>query len=86
MATYRLSVKVMSRSTGRSSVAAAAYRSAESIKDHRLNQTFDYTKKQGVAHTEILTPKNAPDWAKDRAKLWNAVEKIEKRKDAPSSP
>ena len=30
----------------------------------------------------ILTPSNAPEWMKDRNRLWNEVEKVEKRKDS----
>jgi Ti-type conjugative transfer relaxase TraA len=38
--------------------------------------------KGGVEHTEIMAPKDGPDWVHDRSKLWNAVEAGEKRKDA----
>ena len=31
---------------------------------------------------DILLPKDAPEWMGDREKLWNGVEKTEKRKDA----
>jgi hypothetical protein len=43
---------------------------------------FDYSKKSGIDHSEIMAPDHAPDWAYDRGKLWNFVEKFEKRKDA----
>ncbi len=79
---YHLSVKPVSRSSGRSATAAIAYRTAEKIIDERTNQLHDYTKKQGVVHEEIILPPNSPDWAKDREKLWNAAEAAEKRKDA----
>jgi ATP-dependent exoDNAse (exonuclease V) alpha subunit len=79
---YHLSVKPVSRSSGRSATAAIAYRTAEKIIDERTNQLHDYTKKQGVVHEEILLPPNSPDWANDREKLWNAAEAAEKRKDA----
>jgi ATP-dependent exoDNAse (exonuclease V) alpha subunit len=79
---YHLSVKPVSRSSGRSATAAIAYRTAEKIIDERTNQIHDYTKKQGVVHEEILLPSNSPDWANDREKLWNAAEAAEKRKDA----
>jgi hypothetical protein len=42
----------------------------------------DYTRKGGIAHTAILLPDNAPAEYADRAVLWNAVEKIEKAKNA----
>jgi ATP-dependent exoDNAse (exonuclease V) alpha subunit len=81
-AMYHLSVKPVSRSSGRSATAAIAYRTAEKIIDERTNQLHDYTKKQGVVHEEIFLPPNSPDWANDRGKLWNAAEAAEKRKDA----
>ena len=82
MANYHLSVKIVSRAKGRSVVAAAAYRAAAALYDERLGQTWDYTKKRGVTHTEILTPLNAPAWMKVREPLWNSVERVERRKDA----
>lgn len=82
MAIYHLSVKIVSRAEGRSVVGAAAYRSAEQIHDQRIGLTFDYRRKGGVAYTEILAPEGAPAWVRDRGVLWNAVEKVEKRKDA----
>ena len=82
MADYRLSAKVIGRSDGRSSVAAAAYRAGQQLHDERTDLSHDYPRKRGVLHSEILAPDNAPDWMKDRAKLWNAVEKIENRKDS----
>jgi len=78
-------VKQIKRSKGRSSVAAAAYRSGENIKDSRQNLTFDYTRKQHIEHTEILTPDNAPEWTQNRAKLWNMVEQSETRKDSQTA-
>ncbi len=82
MADYRLSAKIIGRSSGRSSVAAAAYRAAAHMHDERTGLDHDYTRKNGVLLSEILAPDDAPDWMKDRAKLWNAVEAVERRKDA----
>lgn len=82
MAIYRLSASVIKRSAGRSAVAAAAYRSGTNLYDERTGQRFDYTRRHGVPHAAILTPKGAPAWMADRARLWNAVEAAEKRKDA----
>lgn len=44
--------------------------------------THDYTKKRGVVMTEILLSKNAPIQYYNRSRLWNAVEKVEKAKNA----
>ena len=77
MAIYSLHVKTVSRSAGRSVVAAAAYRAAENIGDDRLGVVWDFTRKYGVLHAEIMTPADAPEWAQDRAELWNAAERAE---------
>lgn len=82
MAIYHLSAKPISRATGRSATGAAAYRAGESITDERTGLVFDYGKKRGIDHREIMAPANAPAWMNDRAKLWNAVEAVEKRKDS----
>lgn len=82
MAIFHCDVSILSRSTGRSSTAAAAYRSAQAIFDQRTGETHDYSRRQGIVYTGILTPAYAPDWTRDRAQLWNAVEAAEKRKDA----
>src|SRR6185437_11669075 len=82
MAIYHVSVKVVSRARGQSVVAAAAYRSAGHLHDERLDQTFDFTRKCGVEHTEVFAPEGAPSWVFDREALWNAIERVERRKDA----
>lgn len=82
MAIYHLSAKVISRAGGRSSVAAAAYRTAGRLQDDRQGVEHDYSRKGGVVHSEIMVPQNAPDWMRDRNQLWNAVEIVEKRRDA----
>ena len=82
MAIYHFSAQVISRSQGRSSVAASAYRSAEKLLDERTGQEHDFTNKSDVLEKEILLPTNAHEWMRDREKLWNAVESVEKRKDA----
>ena len=82
MAIYHFDASVISRSKGRSATAAAAYRTAEVITDHRTGEVHDYTRKGGVLHTEIIAPDNAPAWVHDRSSLWNAVEDAERRKDA----
>lgn len=85
MAIFHLSVKVISRASGRSAVAASAYRAGERLHDERLDRDHDFTNKDGVVHSEILLPKDAPEHLADREKLWNAVEVAEKRKDAQLS-
>jgi Ti-type conjugative transfer relaxase TraA len=82
MAIYHFTAKVISRSKGRSAVAAAAYRSASQIHDYRQDLTFDYAAKPDVVHSEILAPQQALEWVRDRELLWNAVEAGEKRRDS----
>jgi archaellum component FlaC len=82
MAQYHFAAKIVSRSRGQSAVASAAYRAGELMNDERLGRTFDFRRHLGVVYTDILAPANAPDWMRDRAQLWNAVEKAEKRKDS----
>lgn len=40
------------------------------------------TRRRPEWHTEILAPPGAPEWVTDRQARWNAVEAIERRKDA----
>lgn len=82
MAIYHFSAKVISRSSGSSATAAAAYRAGEKIIDKRTGEIHDYTRKKGVDSSWILAPQSAPDWVLDREKLWNEVESIERRKDS----
>ena len=82
MAIYHLSMKIISRSSGYSAVASAAYRSGSLMLDERTGLTHDYTRKSGVAEAVILTPATAPAWCTNRAELWNAVEKAERRKNS----
>jgi hypothetical protein len=82
MAIYHLRASMISRSQGRSATAAIAYRVAERIEDRRTGLVFDYAKRGGVDHTEILAPDHAPDWVRDRSELWNRVEESETRKNS----
>ena len=82
MAIYHCSIKIISRGKGKSAVAAAAYRSGEKLVNEYDGAIHDYTRKGGIVHTEILLPDNAPPAFSDRSALWNAVERIEKAKNA----
>ena len=81
MALYHLSVKTVSRASGRSAVAAAAYRSGDVLTNERDGMTHDYTARGGVEETFIVAPEGAA-WAQDRAVLWNAAEAAENRKNS----
>jgi hypothetical protein len=82
MAIYHLSASIIARSSGRSAVAAAAYRSGSRLEDRQLEKTHDYTPRRGIERSFIVAPENAPAWVRDREELWNRAELAEKRKDA----
>ena len=82
MAIYHLSVKTVSRTSGRSATAAAAYRAGAKITDERTGEIHDYTRKTGVVSADLILPSNAPDWAHDRERIWNAAEQAETRKNS----
>jgi hypothetical protein len=86
MAIFHLSTKPVSRSQGRSAPAAAAYRAGAKVQDLATRQVFDYSRKRGIEHSEIVLSTDAArrdiNWARDRQALWNAAERAEKRKDA----
>ena len=79
MAIYHCSIKPVSRSNGRSSTAAAAYRAGVCIADERTGEVHDYTREKGVDYTELVLPEGV---IFTREQLWNAAENTEKRKDA----
>ena len=82
VAIYHCSIKIVSRGKGKSAVAAAAYRSGETLTNNYDGVTHDFTRKGGIVHTEILLPPHAPPDFADRSTLWNSVEKIEKAKNS----
>ncbi|MCZ3049091.1 MobA/MobL family protein, partial [Acinetobacter baumannii] len=79
MAIYHCSTKTVNRSSGRTAVASMAYRAGEKLKDERTGLTHDFTRKNGVAHSEIISNL---DIEIDRNDLWNLAEQSENRKDA----
>lgn len=87
MAQFSWGMQIIKRSAGRSSVAAAAYRAGESLRDERQVLTHDYSRRGGVERVEILLPPDAPSWCAGltREALWNRVEAGEKRKDAQTA-
>ena len=79
MAIYHCTTKTVNRSSGRTAVASMAYRAGEKLKDERTGLTHDFTRKDGVAHSEIVSNL---DIEIDRSELWNLAEQSENRKDA----
>lgn len=82
MAIFHLAAKVVSRKAGQSVVAKAAYNASEELTEERTGEVKDYRRAQGLQFSGIYTPAHAPAWAQDRAKLWNAADQAENRKDS----
>lgn len=82
MAIYRCEIKTVSRSQGASSVAGAAYRAGLELTNELTGERHDYTRKTGVLASGIVAPPEAPGWAQDAARLWNAAEAAETRKNS----
>lgn len=82
MAIFVCQFQNITRSEGRSAVAAAAYRSGEKIKNQWDGVEHDFTHKSGIVYQNILLPDHAPPEYQDRATLWNAVELAEKASDS----
>lgn len=82
IAIYHFEAKMISRGTGRSVVAAAAYASCSKIYNDYDGMMHDYTRKHGCVYSEIFLPSNAPPEWQDKTELWNAVEAAEKAKDS----
>ena len=82
LAIFHCQIKIISRGKGKTATSAAAYRSGTKIVDDEFGETHDYTRKGGVAFSEILLCANSPSTYSDRQTLWNEVQKIEKQKNA----
>lgn len=80
MAIFHCQAKAISRASGRTTTAAAAYRAGVRITDERTGEIHDYTRKQGVLYSQVITPEQG--LIIDRKDLWNMAEAAEKRKDA----
>lgn len=79
LAIYHFHLQTISRSQGRSSIAASAYRSGEILKDERTGEVQDYSRRSGVFYAEVILPDGG---SAQRQDLWNAVESAEKRKNS----
>jgi len=68
---YSASMSAVQRSKGGSSTAAAAYRAGAKIVDAATGEVHDYTRKQGVLHTQLMLPGGQQV---DRGEFWSGVE------------
>lgn len=84
VAMFRLQISSVTRSTGRTATAAAAYRAGERIRDERTGALYNHSKRTDVLHKEIFVPSKLDgrdagmEWTRDRSRLWNAAEKAER--------
>ena len=69
------SLQTISRSAGRSAVAAAAYRACVKLIDQTTGLIHDYTRKRGHVETLLVG-------ADDISELWNKAELAENRKNS----
>jgi ATP-dependent exoDNAse (exonuclease V) alpha subunit len=83
MAIYHLDMKPISRASGRSAVAAAAYRAGVTLTNDRDGLMHIYEGRSGIVHAEIVIPAgSSATWALNRSALWNTAEAAERRADA----
>ncbi|GBD62048.1 nicking enzyme [Tetragenococcus halophilus subsp. halophilus] len=73
MAIFHMNFTNISASDGRSAVASASYRSGEKLYNEQEGKTYFYPRNV-QPDAFILTPEHAPEWTKNRQKLWNEVE------------
>ena len=78
MAIFHMSFSNISAGKGRSAIASAAYRSGEKLFDDKEGRNYFYPRSV-MPESFVLAPKNAPEWASDRQKLWNEVEKKDRK-------
>ncbi|MES4789778.1 MobQ family relaxase [Levilactobacillus brevis] len=81
MAIFHMSFQNISAGKGRSAIASAAYRSGEKLFDDKEGRHYFYARSI-MPESFILTPKNSPKWASDREKLWNEVEKKDRKSNS----
>lgn len=85
MAIYSFKMENISRGEGQSSVNSAAYRHRKVFFDNRTGEVCGRktAHKKDLSFAQIFAPENIPpDLIVDSETLWNAVEALEKRKDA----
>ncbi len=80
-AIFHMSFQNISAGKGRSAIAGAAYRSGEKLFDNKEGRYYFYDRLV-MPDSFILIPKNAPEWANDRERLWNEVEKKDRKSNS----
>ena len=82
---FMLRVTNINRAT-KNIVASASYRSDEALYSERTDEKIKFRNHTVKPESMILTPQNAPEWTKDRQRLWNEVDKVEKHNAKTNNP
>ncbi|WP_256075653.1 MobA/MobL family protein [Staphylococcus aureus] len=82
---FMLRVTNINRAT-KNIVASASYRSYEALYSERTDEKIKFRNHTVKPESMILTPQNAPEWTKDRQRLWNEVDKVEKNNAKTKNP
>ena len=82
---FMLRVTNINRAT-KNIVASASYRSDEALYSERTDEKIKFRNHIVKPESMILTPQNAPEWTKDRERLWNEVDKVEKNNAKTKNP
>ncbi|HUW98052.1 MAG TPA: MobA/MobL family protein [Acidiferrobacter sp.] len=69
-----LFVHNISRGQGQSAVRAAAYAGRRRLVDERRGKTFNFSRRPGLAYSELRLPTGADPRLNDSGRLWNALE------------
>lgn len=81
---YHLHCSVIRRRQDRdiSVVAGSAYRRGENLYDELRSSHINYSHRVDVDYKFIMAPGGSPSWALDPERLWNSVERRERRVDS----
>lgn len=82
---FMLRVTNINRAT-KNIIASASYRSDEALYSERTDEKIKFRNHIVKPESMILTPQHAPNWTKDRQRLWNEVDKVEKHNAKTKNP
>ncbi|HDA3361006.1 TPA: MobA/MobL family protein [Staphylococcus aureus] len=82
---FMLRVTNINRAT-KNIVASSSYRSDEALYSERTDEKIKFRNHTVKPESMILTPQHAPEWTKDRQRLWNEVDKVEKHNAKTNNP
>ena len=86
VAIYHANISIVSRSSGASAVAGAAYLSRSILTDERTGERHNYSRahqhERLVHDFGVTLPPKSPKQFENRSNLWNEVERLEKQSNA----